>query len=94
MYSLMGLLIFVSHCFYFQLNVFSERTWKARVRAELANYQKEIVSAIKNGYEGADTTGESKQWSFAGAFLYSLTVITTIGKFIFYIFHFSYTASN
>lgn len=63
-----------------KLNVFSERTWKARVRAELANYQKEIVSAIKNGYDGADSSsGSSKQWSFAGAFLYSLTVITTIG---------------
>ncbi|XP_033223737.1 two pore potassium channel protein sup-9-like [Belonocnema kinseyi] len=62
-----------------QLNVFSERSWKERVRAELQNYQKEIVSAIKNGYDGVDSLEGSKQWSFAGAFLYSLTVITTIG---------------
>lgn len=73
-------MILVSRCICFQLNVFSERTWKVKVRAELAKYQKEIVSAIKNGYDGADYSGGSKQWSFAGAFLYSLTVITTIGK--------------
>lgn len=39
-----------------------------------------MVTAIKNGYDG---TEENKRWSFAGAFLYSLTVITTIGEFTF-----------
>ncbi|XP_033329528.2 TWiK family of potassium channels protein 18 [Megalopta genalis] len=57
-------------------NVFSERIWKTKVRAILENYQRKMVTAIKNGYDGAD---ENKRWSFAGAFLYSLTVITTIG---------------
>lgn len=57
-------------------NVFSERIWKAKVKAILENYQKKMVTAIKNGYDGAE---ENKRWSFAGAFLYSLTVITTIG---------------
>ncbi|XP_076160410.1 TWiK family of potassium channels protein 18 [Ptiloglossa arizonensis] len=57
-------------------NVFSERIWKAKVRAILENYQRKMVTAIKNGYDGVD---ENKRWSFAGAFLYSLTVITTIG---------------
>ncbi|XP_017763486.1 PREDICTED: potassium channel subfamily K member 18-like [Eufriesea mexicana] len=57
-------------------NVFSERIWKTKVKAVLENYQKKMVTAIKNGYDGAE---ENKRWSFAGAFLYSLTVITTIG---------------
>lgn len=57
-------------------NVFSERIWKAKVRAILESYQRKMVTAIKNGYDG---TEENKRWSFAGAFLYSLTVITTIG---------------
>ncbi|XP_076479856.1 TWiK family of potassium channels protein 18 [Bombus vancouverensis nearcticus] len=57
-------------------NVFSERIWKAKVKAILENYQKKMVMAIKNGYDGGE---ENKRWSFAGAFLYSLTVITTIG---------------
>ncbi|KAK9299528.1 hypothetical protein QLX08_007537 [Tetragonisca angustula] len=60
----------------FKENVFSERIWKAKVKTVLENYQKKMVTAIKNGYDGAE---ESKRWSFAGAFLYSLTVITTIG---------------
>lgn len=63
-----------------QENVFSERIWKAKVRAILENYQKKMVTAVKNGYDGAE---ENKRWSFAGAFLYSLTVITTIGEFTF-----------
>ncbi|XP_026674841.1 TWiK family of potassium channels protein 18-like isoform X3 [Ceratina calcarata] len=57
-------------------NVFSERIWKAKVKAILEDYQKKLVTAIKNGYDGSE---ENKRWSFAGAFLYSLTVITTIG---------------
>ncbi|XP_071574012.1 uncharacterized protein, partial [Temnothorax nylanderi] len=55
-------------------NVFSEKLWKAKVRDILENYQTMVVSAIRNGYEGV----EENKWTFAGAFLYSLTVITTI----------------
>jgi len=46
------------------------------VRVILESYQKTVVSAIKNGYDGV----EENKWTFAGAFLYSLTVITTIGE--------------
>jgi hypothetical protein len=58
----------------------------------ILNYTLEIVSAINDGYEGepknATNTGltntvaptEKVSWSFSGAFLYSLTVITTIGE--------------
>ena len=70
-----------------QENVFSERIWKAKVKTVLEKYQKKMVTAIKNGYDGAE---ESKRWSFAGAFLYSLTVITTIGRFLFLIVHHLY----
>lgn len=59
-----------------QENVFSEKLWKAKVRDILETYQKKMVTAIKNGYDGM----EENKWTFAGAFLYSLTVITTIGE--------------
>lgn len=56
--------------------MFSEKLWKAKVRDILENYQKRVVSAAKSGYNGM----EENKWTFAGAFLYSLTVITTIGE--------------
>ncbi|XP_075166445.1 potassium two pore domain channel sandman [Haematobia irritans] len=47
--------------------------FKASVNDILVNFQKEVVDVNKQGDD------IHKQWSFSGAFLYSLTVITTIG---------------
>lgn len=76
--------------------MFSEKLWKAKVRDILENYQKKVVAAVKNGYDGVED-----KWSFAGAFLYSLTVITTIGECSFislnvsvYIFRISNSSLN
>lgn len=41
-------------------------------------FQKKTMKAIRRGYDGKEY-GMSAQWTFTGAFLYSLTVITTIG---------------
>lgn len=60
--------------------MFSEKLWKAKVRDILENYQKRVVSAIKSGSNGM----EENKWTFAGAFLYSLTVITTIGESFYF----------
>lgn len=56
----------------------------------ILNYTLEIVNAINDGFEGEPANRTKKitnstektevAWSFSGAFLYSLTVITTIGK--------------
>lgn len=62
-----------------ELNVFNETEWKKNVSSELKLYQNMIVEAIQEGYDGTDSVNSRKQWSFSGAFLYSLTVITTIG---------------
>jgi hypothetical protein len=55
--------------------------WKTSVAEEIKSFQSDLLKAIKDGYEGQQDTGQ-EQWSFSGAFLFSLTVISTIGKFL------------
>ncbi|KAL1453763.1 hypothetical protein WDU94_010077 [Cyamophila willieti] len=49
-----------------------------RVAQELKDFQHIVIDNVQKGYEG--NRNSSNRWSFSGAFLYSLTVITTIGK--------------
>ncbi|KAG8196592.1 hypothetical protein JTE90_014153 [Oedothorax gibbosus] len=60
-----------------KLNVLYKDNWTRMVSHEVKHFQTELIAAVKDGYDGKD--GSSQQWSFSGAFLYSLTVITTIG---------------
>lgn len=45
----------------------------------LVDFQNELLEAKKTGWDGQDGRVDP-QWSFAGSLLYSVTVITTIGK--------------
>ncbi|CAF4886270.1 unnamed protein product [Pieris macdunnoughi] len=58
------------------LNLFNETALKERISIELLHYQRKIVVAVRRGWDGGIS---SRQWSFSSAFLYSMTVITTIG---------------
>lgn len=58
-----------------RVNVFNEDTWRNHVNTQLVEYQRTFVEAVRRGYDPKHTDS----WSFSGAFLYSLTVITTIG---------------
>ncbi|GLV36770.1 sandman [Carabus blaptoides fortunei] len=60
-------------------NMFNELQWKSNANIELENYTWIVAEAIKNGFDGSDEDDNPSKWSFPGAFLYSLTVITTIG---------------
>ncbi|KAG8197367.1 hypothetical protein JTE90_013493 [Oedothorax gibbosus] len=60
-----------------QLNVLYKDNWTRQVREEVRSFQSDLVHAIREGYDGKE--GAGTQWTFSGAFLYSLTVITTIG---------------
>ena len=63
------------------VNVFLvQESWKENVSKELLDYQEQIVFALQEGYDGKDYLNETYDWPFSGAFLYSLTVITTIGE--------------
>ncbi|XP_047098397.1 TWiK family of potassium channels protein 18 [Schistocerca piceifrons] len=62
-----------------QLNPIPGRArWAEAVAPELARYQRDVVRLVRDGFDGSSARPRS-QWTFSGAFLYSLTVITTIG---------------
>lgn len=64
----------------YNLNVLHEKNWTTDAVSRLKAFELEIVKAVKTeGYDGYDVH-QDLQWSFSGALLYSITVITTIGK--------------
>ncbi|XP_037786407.1 TWiK family of potassium channels protein 7-like [Penaeus monodon] len=62
-----------------EYNVLYKNNWTDSVQLVVNHYQKEIIAAVGDGWDGADTSNGPSQWSIEGGFLYSLTVITTIG---------------
>jgi hypothetical protein len=65
----------------FANNLINESEFNSRLAGSLAAFQTEIVLAVKEkGWDGTDDSSTTIQWSFAGALLYAVTVITTIGK--------------
>ncbi|KAH8378850.1 hypothetical protein KR009_001746 [Drosophila setifemur] len=59
--------------------VLRESDWMANVSKHLANFEKQILTAIKaDGWDGDEDLKKS-QWTFAGSLFYSIIVITTIG---------------
>jgi len=57
-----------------------DAAYAAQIGAVLLDFQNDVLSAVQDGWDGSDDVTESKlQWSFAGALLYAVTVITTIG---------------
>ncbi|VDN91863.1 unnamed protein product [Brugia pahangi] len=61
-----------------KVNKLDRAQWERTVHAQVRRFQRKCMWAIKRGYDGKEY-GLSAQWTFTGAFLYSLTVITTIG---------------
>ncbi|KFM81819.1 hypothetical protein X975_09198, partial [Stegodyphus mimosarum] len=60
------------------LNVLYEENWTLLIGARLKAFENEVVYAVKNeGYDGKDYSDSDLQWSFSGALLYCITVITT-----------------
>lgn len=63
-----------------EVTTMSKENFTGQVRAILNRLQTQIVLAVKEkGWDGVDGVGK-EQWSFAGALLYAVTVITTIGE--------------
>ncbi|KAG8200208.1 hypothetical protein JTE90_024987 [Oedothorax gibbosus] len=59
-------------------SVLSEKNWSALATETLQDFEVTLVKAVrKDGYDGKDES--PLQWTFSGALLYSIIVITTIG---------------
>lgn len=59
------------------LNIFDKKAFHDGIEKRVRGFQSRLVAKIRDeGYDGT----LSSQWSFSGSFLFSLTVITTIGK--------------
>ncbi|KAL4144042.1 hypothetical protein QTP88_006276 [Uroleucon formosanum] len=59
-------------------NAYCEDEWKREVQVHLRSFQSHVIEAVRNfSYEGPNK--QMTRWSFSGSFLYSLSVITTIG---------------
>ena len=61
-------------------NTLHKGDWDLEVRRVVADYQEEVIEAVDKGFQGDDQP--STLWTFSGALLYSITVITTIGKLL------------
>ena len=62
--------------------LFHEVNFTHKIRDKVTLYQRHLVDAVQKGYKGEDGQVEGK-WTYPGSILYSITIITTIGKFIF-----------
>jgi hypothetical protein len=75
------------------LNILYRENWTRVVEKELRRYSEELLTSLIRQHNLADEAAASRkrhqddgkpphleQWTFAGSFLYSLTVITTIGE--------------
>lgn len=66
-----------------EVNVFHEANWTDWVDQQLTNYSKRLYIFVKEtGWDGKFETGEATQWTYVGSLLYSVTVITTIGRLL------------
>lgn len=70
------------------LNILYRENWTKLAAEEVLEFQEALFRALKNPSLGYTTSNggtmfyhkNSHQWSFSSSFLYSLTLITTIGK--------------
>ena len=57
------------------------QNWTVEAGKVLKRFEKNVIHKAKTeGYDGGDDNDGNAQWSFSGALLYSVTVITTIGE--------------
>lgn len=67
----------------YKLNVLYKENWTVMAIKEIEHFQRELIKAIKNGHTpdvGDDGHQQSTRWSFTDSWMYSISIITTIGN--------------
>ena len=59
--------------------IFHEKNYTNKLKTKLIDYQKVLTEAVKKGYKGS-ANHNNFIWTFPESVLYSVTIITTIGK--------------
>uniref|UniRef100_A0A914GVU9 Potassium channel domain-containing protein n=1 Tax=Globodera rostochiensis TaxID=31243 RepID=A0A914GVU9_GLORO len=62
----------------FRVNKLDRTEWERTVYSQTKLFKRKCLWAIHRGYDGKEF-GRAAQWTFTGSFLYSLSIITTIG---------------
>ena len=63
------------------MEVLNEQNWTEQVTTRLKKFEMNVIKALKEkGWDGKESE-ETVTWTFAGGLFYSITVITTIGKY-------------
>lgn len=61
------------------MEVLRQEDWTDEVSAELKNFERTLIIAMKEkGWDGKENE-DAVTWNFTGGLFYSITVITTIG---------------
>lgn len=63
-----------------EVNVFHPENWTILAEKILRDYERVVYQATKRDGWGGNDEETELQWTFAGAMLYSITVVTTIGE--------------
>lgn len=63
-------------------NVLYKENWTAMATKEIEKFQQMLIQAVKEGYDGKEVGSTGHQWSLSGAWMYSITVISTIGELL------------
>ena len=66
-----------------EYNTLHPTNWTDEVTDIMIKYQKFIIKEQKKGYEASEIP--KPKWTFTGSLLYSITVITTIGRIYLFI---------
>ena len=71
------------------MDVLEQKNWTDDVTSRLKRFEKGIIIALKDkGWDGKESN-ETVTWTFPGGLFYSITVITTIGIFLHFLFTFT-----